>query len=259
MISEKLIDRFRVDQLEVQIYTNRQALGVAAARDTALKMKELMLPHENLRMVFAAAPSQNEFLLNLTARSGLNWNKVEGFHMDEYLRLKNDAIEQSFGMFLKKRLFEKVRFHSVHYLPFQTDDPETACIKYSGLLQEAPIDIIAMGIGENGHIAFNDPSAADLNDPKVVKVVQLEDECRQQQVNDGCFNRLIDVPEWALTMTIPALLSGKHIFCIVPGTTKAEAVYRALNGPIDASCPATVLRNHPNAVLYLDPESANKL
>ncbi len=259
MISEKPIERFKVDQLEVKIYQDRLALGAAAAAEAAIKMNEIMPNHRNLRMIFAAAPSQNEFLSNLIVNPDLSWERVEGFHMDEYIGLNNSSLQQSFGIFLKENLFEKVPFNAVHYLPAQTHDPQIACAEYAKLLGEEPIDIVALGIGENGHIAFNDPPVADFQDPELVKVVTLDDKSRQQQVNDGCFHHFIDVPEVAMTLTVPALFSGRHMFCMVPGATKADAVYETLRSPVNVSCPATILREHPQATLYLDLESASKL
>ena len=150
-------------------------------------------------------------------------------------------------------------FRTVNYLNGNSADLEAECERYTNLLKKYPADIACMGIGENGHIAFNDPHVASFNDPRMVKVANLDDQCRQQQVNDGCFDTVADVPKRALTLTIPALISVKNIFCIVPGKTKAEAVARIINGSIDESCPASILKAHDNAILYLDKDSAREI
>ena len=138
-------------------------------------------------------------------------------------------------------------------------DPQAECQRYAELLSEQPIDIVCMGIGENGHIAFNDPPVADFNDPQKVKVVELEEKCRQQQVNDGCFPTIDDVPKTAISLTIPSLVSANYLCVVVPGPTKTQAVHDTLYGPISTVCPASILRKHDSAVLYLDPAAAAKM
>ena len=206
-----------------------------------------------IRMVFAAAPSQNEFLQALVAAEGMDWSRVTAFHMDEYIGLTS-ASPQRFSQFLQERLFERVRPGKVHLIDCSSTVDEE-CARYGKLLSEAPIDIICLGIGENGHIAFNDPPVADFNDEFIIKAVELDAACRQQQVNDGCFPDVPSVPTHALTLTISALMSGKHLFCIVPGPTKREAVSRTLHDPITTACPATILRTHPDCTMYVDHDS----
>jgi glucosamine-6-phosphate deaminase len=162
---------------------------------------------------------------------------------------------QGFGNFLKGRIFDRVGFKSVNLLHGDAKKPEEECARYSDLLKKNPVDIVCMGIGENGHIAFNDPHEALFEDPKLVKVVELDKKCRQQQVNDGCFNSFSDVPTHALTLTIPALIAAKYVFCMVPGKTKADAVARTVNGTIDQSCPASILKTHGRAIMYVDRDS----
>jgi len=147
-------------------------------------------------------------------------------------------------------------FNSVNYINGDTPDTQAECERYTQLLAEYSPDIVCMGIGENGHIAFNDPHVADFSDPFRVKVVSLDHECRQQQVNDGCFGSLEQVPTHALTLTVPSLMAGSFIYCMVPGKNKARAVSNTLTGSIDEQCPASVLRKHPNAILFLDKESS---
>ncbi|MBP1964281.1 glucosamine-6-phosphate deaminase [Paenibacillus aceris] len=244
----------QVDDLEVQVFADRLSLGEAAASQAAAVMKELLAgSQDDLVMVFAAAPSQNEFLAALIQEEGIDWQRITAFHMDEYIGLPAGA-PQSFGSFLTERLFSKVPFAAVHRID-STNDIEKECARYEAQLLVKPIDIVCLGIGENGHIAFNDPPVADFNDKVWVKPVELDEDCRKQQVNDGCFAELKDVPTHALTLTIPALISGKHLFCMVPGPTKREAVHRTLSEPVSTACPATILRFHPSIKLYVDADS----
>ncbi len=239
-----------VDLLKVQVYADRRSMGLAAARDVAGLMKQLLREKSEVRMIFAAAPSQNEFLEGLSEAEGIDWSRVVAFHMDEYIGLPEDA-PQRFGHFLRDRLFDLVVPGKVHLID-SANAVDEECGRYGRLIAEKEIDIVCLGIGENGHIAFNDPPVADFQDPEIVKPVDLDDICRQQQVNDGCFPSLADVPTHALTLTIPALMSGAHLFCIVPGPAKASAVNKTLRGPITPECPASVLRRHPKCTLYLD-------
>ena len=206
-------------------------------------------------MIFAAAPSQNEVLAALAYDKEIPWERVHAFHMDEYIGLSADA-PQGFGNFLRAHIFGIAPFASVNYIDISATDANAECARYAALLAEAPIDIVVMGIGENGHIAFNDPPVADFEDPRAVKPVALDEVCRQQQVNDGCFATLADVPKTAITLTVPTLLAGGALFCVVPAKTKACAVKNTLLGEIGEWCPATALRRHENAVLYLDGDSS---
>ncbi len=258
MNNEQYIKSIKVDELEVKIYNDRQSMGKAAADEVAEMLKLLLQQQENVRMVFAAAPSQNELLSELSQKKNINWQRITAFHMDEYIGLDENS-PQSFAHYLKQNIFSKLPFKNV-YLISRTDlDAEANCTRYADLFKQAPIDVICMGIGENGHIAFNDPPVADFNDPNLVKVVQLDNACRVQQVNDGCFSSLEAVPEKAITLTIPAMLSAKHLFIVVPGKLKAKAIERTLNGAISTECPASVLRTHKNAKLFLDKDSSMEL
>jgi glucosamine-6-phosphate deaminase len=249
------IRSFAVERLKVEIFSERKALGEAAGRAVAEKMKNLLQEKEKLYMVFAAAPSQNEFLETLSHRAGVDWGKVVAFHLDEYVGLPATA-SQNFGQFLRVRLFEKVRPGKVHYLNGMAQDPEAECKRYAALVREHPFDIACVGIGENGHLAFNDPPVANFHDPRSVKVVDLDLASRQQQVHDGCFKDLESVPTKAITLTIPVILSSRFIYCMVPALTKAEAVRKTLTESVSTACPATILRSHENAILFLDQDSA---
>ena len=243
------------DLLKVNIYDTRDEMGKAAGADIKACILSLLEKKETINMIFAAAPSQNEVLYALATDKEIPWNRVNAFHMDEYIGLPADA-PQGFGNFLKAHIFGLADFKEVFYIDITAADAEAECERYAALLREYPTDIVVMGIGENGHIAFNDPPVADFADPKAVKPVELDPICRNQQVNDGCFAALDDVPKTAITLTVPTLFAGDHLFCIVPAKTKAKAVRATLCGEIGEACPATVLRRHKSAVLYLDGDSS---
>lgn len=245
---------FFVDSLHVFTYQTRQELGAGAALMAEKEIVAMLQNKPALNIIFAAAPSQNEFLSELIKCTGIKWSRIHAFHMDEYIGLPRDA-PQKFSQYLKDHIFDQVKFKTVHLIDGANPSPEDECILYDNLLQSFPPDIVFMGIGENGHIAFNDPPVADFNDPKIVKIVELDPVCRQQQVNDGCFASMDQVPLRAITLTIPTLLQAEKIFCIVPGKTKATAVYNTLNLSITTDCPATILRTHKAARLFVDRDS----
>ncbi|MBR6680992.1 MAG: glucosamine-6-phosphate deaminase [Clostridia bacterium] len=249
---------FTKDFLKINVYKTRKEMGEAAAKDIKSCILSLLQKKETINMIFAAAPSQNEVLSALATDTDIPWHRVNAFHMDEYIGLPADA-PQGFGNFLKAHIFGIVDFKSVNYIDISAADAEIECAHYTELLKRYPTDIVVMGIGENGHIAFNDPPVADFNDPKAVKPVALDDICRNQQVNDGCFAKLDDVPKTAITLTVPTLFAGEYLFCIVPAKTKANAVRATLCNDINEKCPATILRRHKNAVLYLDGDSSSLL
>ena len=249
---------FTVDSLAVKVMASRPEMGAVAAADIKARMLALLKEKAEINMIFAAAPSQNDVLKSLVESVDIPWNRVNAFHMDEYIGLDR-AAPQGFGNFLKAHLFDLVPFKSVNLIDSAATDPEAESERYAALLKANPADIVVMGIGENGHIAFNDPPVADFADEKWVKPVKLDEVCRQQQVNDGCFATIDAVPEYAMTLTCPTLMRATWKFCIVPAPTKAEAVFRTLNWEIGEKCPATILRRSGNASLYLEPASAAKL
>lgn len=249
---------FQKDKLKVHISPTRAQMGESAAKDIKACILSLLQTKESINMIFAAAPSQNEVLAALAQDPQIPWNRIRAFHMDEYIGLAPDA-PQGFGRFLKEHLFSLVSFQRVDTIDISAKDAQKECERYADLLKQYPTDIVVLGIGENGHIAFNDPPVADFNDPKAVKPVALDEICRNQQVNDGCFETLDQVPQTAITLTVPTLCAAKHMFCIVPAKTKAKAVYSTLCDPISEACPATILRRHPSANLYLDGDSSSLL
>lgn len=245
------ISKYKVDKLEVLIYQNRKQLGMAAAHHVGALIKKVLKHNDEARIIFAAAASQREFFTELLNAPDIEWKKVIAFHMDEYHTLPTGA-PQRFGNFLNSVFFRFIDFKEVYYM---TEDLPA----YKRLISEKPIDICCLGIGENGHLAFNDPPVADFNDPEVIKEVELDEVCRQQQVNDGEFNDINDVPKRAVTLTVPSLLNSKYLSVVVPGHTKANAVEETLLGEISTRCPASILRTHPNAKLFLDTHSSKLL
>ncbi|MBR2693913.1 MAG: glucosamine-6-phosphate deaminase [Thermoguttaceae bacterium] len=249
------IHSFQVDKLKVEVYRDRQELGSAAGHRAAEKIRAALAQQDEVRVIFAAAPSQNETLETLARADGIDWSRVVGLHMDEYIGLAPEA-PQRFSRYLYDHIVKKVPFKEFLYL----DDtalkmgPGEIIDRYTEILHAAPVDLVCMGIGENGHIAFNDPPV-DFNEPRLVKVVDLDDVCRQQQVNDGCFPEFDAVPKQAVSLSVTALFRAKALVCSVPAATKRAAVMRTVSGDISGECPATILRRHPDAVLYVETDS----
>lgn len=253
-----LVREFQVDRLHVAVYEDRASMGKAAAAEVAKTIAQRQKASKVANVIFAAAPSQNEFLENLAADKSVDWSKVTGLHMDEYLGISPDH-PASFRRYLHEHLFDKVGLagDQLKLIPGEeAGRPLKTCVAYEDILMAFPPDLVCGGIGENGHIAFNDPPVADFLDPVHIKIVRLDHACRVQQVNDGCFATLDEVPTHAFTLTISALLSAPVLSIVVPGPRKADAVRATLQGPIDEACPASVLRRHVGAKLYLDLESA---
>lgn len=248
----------QTDRLTVKILPGREEMGRCAAADAADAIRALQKTRAEVNIIFAAAPSQNETLAALIEEPGIVWEKINAFHMDEYLDLPENSPAR-FSQYLQEHIFGKVPFHAVYTIWAQSRDSRAEAARYAALLAEHPADIVMLGIGENGHIAFNDPAVADFADPAPVKEVQLDEMCRNQQVHDGCFPSLEQVPRRALTLTVPTLMAAGQLFCSVPGSTKAQAVYRTLHGEIGEECPATAMRRHPHATLYCDADSAQML
>jgi glucosamine-6-phosphate deaminase len=256
-MGNSLAEQREVDLLGVEIMEDRGTMGKVAAASIAASIKTLLATRESARIVFAAAPSQSETLAELARMDGIDWQRVDAFHMDEYVGIARDA-PQRFSNWLRAAFFDRVPLRSVHLI-----DPESASssdeseevTRYSALLGAAPIDIVLSGIGVSGHVAFNDPPA-DFSEPDSVKVVTLSPESRRQQVDEGLFGELSQVPTRAWTLTMPLLLSATEIFCMVPGTLKREAVRSALTGEIRSDSPASALRGHPRARLFLDRDSS---
>jgi glucosamine-6-phosphate deaminase len=246
-----------VGVLPISVFQNNAEAGMAAADAAAVFLQKTIQERGSANVVLATGNSQLTFLEALRAAPGINWSKVNIFHMDEYLNLE-PGHPASFPLFLRRHFLDHLRPAAGAFfpVPVRRAKAEDACQEYEGLLRANPCDLCALGIGENGHIAFNDPPHATFKDSAWVKVVQLDEMSRQQQVSEGHFSDLAAVPTHAITLTIPALLAARKILAIVPEGRKAPAVQRALQGPIESGCPASILRQAPHARLYLDRDSA---
>ncbi len=239
------------------IHQNEAALGLAAAKCVAQKIQSLLKEKQALRLILATGTSQFSFLEALQ-KQAIDWSRITVFHLDEYVGLSDDH-PASFRHYLHERILKHVNPHTVFYLNADAPDLDAVCAAYTQALKRAPIDIACIGIGENGHLAFNDPPVAQFDDPHWVKRVTLDAHCRQQQLDEGWFPSLDNVPKEALTLTLPAIMASEYISCVVPEKRKAKAVYEALHGPLATNCPASLLRTHQQVDLHLDLESASLL
>ena len=243
--------------MNIRITENRAALGTAAGKAIASAMREKIASRGRITVAFAAAPSQNETLATLIAEPGIAWDKVTAYHLDEYAGATADSTH-SFRRYLQEHIFRAVTPAAFHQVSGEAENQEAECARYASLLPADGFDIALLGIGENGHLAFNDPPC-DFADPRAVRVVELDVACRVQQVHDGAFQALPDVPTQAFTLTVPVLMKAHEIFVMVPGPAKAQAVAAALQGPLTNLCPASILRTHARAAIFLDAESASLL
>ena len=255
--TQESLTKFTTGGLSVVISENRAEMGARAGAHAAQAIQAVIERNGAARIILASAPSQNE-TLNVLLASAVDWGRVTIFHMDEYLGLAADH-PQTFRAYQRANVLSKIAPSAFHGIAGESADALAECARYTALLQEAPIDVCCLGIGENGHLAFNDPPVANFADSALVKVVELDTECRQQQVNDGCFPTFSAVPTHAITLTIPALMSARELICSVPGPRKAAAVRATILDKITTACPATILRLHKAAALYLDPDSAGSM
>ena len=245
------------DKLKIEVYENVDEMGKAAAISVAGLLQKAISEKGFANLILATGASQFSFLEHLQMQE-IDWEKLTVFHLDEYKGM-HVTHPASFRKYLKERILDKVQPKKVYYLEGDAADVDAAVAAYEAMLKTHPVDVACIGIGENGHIAFNDPPVADFNDPKLVKVVELDEACRKQQLGEGWFPTFDDVPTHALSLTIPAILNCKHISCVVPDERKAEAVYNTINAEISTACPATILRTHADTILFLDKNSASKL
>jgi glucosamine-6-phosphate deaminase len=250
----QLIRAFEADKLQVRIYENEEALGRAAADNVEQLLEAAITDRGSANLILATGTSQFSFLEALQQRD-INWSAVTVFHLDEYKGL-SPRHPASFRRYLKERILDAVSPGQVYLINGDAEHLDEEIRAYEQLLINHPVDVACIGIGENGHIAFNDPPVADFNDPQLMKIVELDEACRMQQLGEGWFPSFDDVPREALTLTIPAIMKCKAISCVVPGERKALAVNNALNGPVDTSCPASILRTHLDAILFIDREAA---
>lgn len=252
------VAEFLVGRLRVRVFETGEALAGQAARDAVPLLQEAIRAHGRARVIFAAANSQLDLVAELTSLPGIDWGAVEAFHIDEWVGLPA-SHPASFRGWIQQRIVDRVHPRRVHYLAGDAPDLKAECRRYAALLAEAPIDLSFLGIGENGHIGFNDPHEANFTDPLMVRQVSLDERCRQQQADEGHWPDLSSVPRFGLTLTCPALLATRHIICCVPDTRKSEAVRSSLEQPVSVVCPGSLLRTHSSASLYLDRQSASLL
>src|SRR5699024_4794337 len=246
------------DSLAVQVYNTKETMGEAAAEFVAGNIQSVLEEKEQVNLMLATGASQFAFLDAYKRIDSVDWSRITTFHLDEYIGIRSDH-KASFRKYLHERIIDEVQPKEAYFLNGDAPDIAEEIKRYEQLLKSNPIDVACIGIGENGHIAFNDPPIADFEDPHLVKVVQLDNKSRHQQVGEGWFDSIDDVPRQALSLTIPAIMQSNVISCVVPDIRKAGAVYDALYGPVSTDCPASILRTHPNAVLFLDRNSASRL
>ena len=245
---------FCVDHLKVRCYPTREEMGAAGAEYAAALIQQVIEEKGEANLIFASSPSQMDTLAALSKKD-VDWSRVNAFHMDEYIGIGLEH-SASFANYLRENFFRHLRLKNIHYLNGMADGPEE-CRRYSALLQEHPVDVTFAGIGGNRHMAFNDPYIADFFDPLLVKInPSLDAVCRAQQVRDGWFASLDEVPGQAITLTFPALLRAPHLIVTAPSETKKEIIQKVLEGPICLEVPGTAARLHKDAVLYIDDASA---
>lgn len=254
-VAAGLVKEFFVDALPVKVFENRPVLARYAADSVHAHLRDAITRQGSAAAILATGNSQIEFLKLLVAMPGIDWKKVTLFHMDEYLGISADH-KASFRRYLRERVESLVNPGAFHYIQGDAPLPLDEIERYDSLLNAQPIDLCCMGVGENGHIAFNDPPVANFRDKHTLKLVQLDDACKMQQVREGHFPSIEAVNPYAYTLTIPALLKARKVVCIAPETRKAQAIKRALHGEISTACPASALRTQEHAVLLLDRESA---
>lgn len=256
-ISKMMTKTLKIDQLEIAIHEDPASMGKAAADFVEKKLNEAIAKNNAANLILATGASQFSFLEAFRKRH-IDWKKITVFHLDEYKGI-SDQHPASFRKYLKERILDEVAPKKIYFLNGDVENLEKEMEDYSEALRSHQIDVACIGIGENGHIAFNDPPVADFNDPKLVKLVTLDEACRNQQLGEGWFPTFEDVPKLALTQTIPAIMRCKAISCVVPDTRKAQAVHDTLYNEINTDCPATILRTHPETMLFLDSASAAKI
>jgi glucosamine-6-phosphate deaminase len=255
-VDERKIAKF--EDLKIEIYSSREAAAEAAATATAEALHKIAAVRESFGVIFATGASQLATLNALSRIDHLPWGQVHGFNMDDYVGLPADH-PASFHAYLHDKLPRRAQMKSFLEVDGASSDVDKMCRDYTEALRAADPQICLLGIGENGHLAFNDPAEANFNDPFDVRIVHLDKMCRQQQAAEGWFKTYEDVPELAVTLTIPALVRVPKLIISVPGKRKASVVRRTVQEPISTACPSTILRTHPNATVYLDEESAAEI
>jgi glucosamine-6-phosphate deaminase len=253
--TDRNVRYFQVEKLKVEVHSSREAAGAAAADASAEALKKLAALGKNIGVIFATGASQIEALKVLTAIPGLPWSQVDGFHMDDYIGLPLDH-PASFRGYLEEKLVRKVPMHSFAHIDGLASNPEQVCRNYAERLRAANPQLCLLGIGENGHLAFNDPGEADFDDPLDVKIVHLDESCRRQQAAEGWFKTVDEIPKSAITVTMPALFRVPKLVLSVVGARKGDVIRRTFDDLITTACPSTILRTHPDATIFMDREAA---
>ncbi len=249
---------FQAGKMQVKVFPGDREMGQAAARHVAEQLRQVLKERDEANLILATGASQFTFLDALKDEADLGWKNIRVFHLDEYVDM-SEHHPASFRRYLRERILNEVKPGEVHFIRGDAEDLDAEIARYERLLERFPTDVACIGIGENGHIAFNDPPVADFDDPHLVKVVELDEHSRKQQLGEGWFESLEEVPRRAITLTIPAMMSSDVISCVVPDKRKAAAVRETITGEISTACPATVLREHSGTMLYLDRASASGL
>jgi glucosamine-6-phosphate deaminase len=257
MYNRVKLKSFKVDAMNVSVFSDRFEMGKASGKLIAERINTILKQKNEARIIFASAPSQEETLKYLRYDDSIDWSKVSVFNMDEYVGLNKDN-PASFGFFLSDRLFNHVRPGEINLID-GTYDPALECERFSRALAAKPIYNVLLGLGANGHIAFNEPLTADFNDSKIVKLIELDEISRQQQVDEHCFSKIDQVPQKAITITIPAIMSASYLYCMTPGANKRAAVKMVLEGSITNAVPGSIMRRHPNCKMFLDIQSYGKI
>jgi glucosamine-6-phosphate deaminase len=244
--------------MEKLIYKTKQEMGAAAAADASEAIKQAIEEKGQANIILATGTSQFETIKSLTSGNGIDFSKVTMFHLDEYISLPSDH-PASFRKYLKERFVDKVpALKAVHFVEGDADNPQQECRRLGDIIAKNPIDVALIGIGENGHLAFNDPPADfETEDPYII--VELDERCRGQQLGEGWFETLEQVPRRAISMSIRQIMKSVCLIVSVPDKRKAEAVKNALEGKITNMCPASILQKHPNCKIYLDTDAASLL
>ena len=255
---KRAVKSFKADDLSVQVFNALDDLASDAALEVNSFLRDTLKEKGSAAVILATGNSQIQFLKKLVSLEGVDWSKITLFHMDEYLGIDQNH-KASFRRYLRERVQTLVRPKEFHFINGDVDLPLEECDRYETLLKAQPIDLCCLGVGENGHLAFNDPPVARFEEKRSIKLVKLDDACKMQQVREGHFPGLDAVPPYAFTLTIPALCSARKMICIAPEKRKAEAIRNALKGPISTNCPASFLRRQKHCSLLLDHDSASLL
>lgn len=258
MSEKSALRTFQVDRAVVEIYPSKAEAGKAAALRASTILKTAIAKQGHARLIMATGNSQEDLIAALVQVRDMDWLRLEVFHMDEYINLP-ETHRGCLKRWMNTHFVDVVHPGKVHYLDGNARDLDAECRRYAQALRAAPITLCTLGIGENGHIAFNDPHVADFQDPLNIKRVSLDERCRKQQSGEGHFPGFASVPSEAVTLTCPMLMSSENLICCVPEMRKAEAVKNALEGPVTTRCPGSVVRTHPRAGIYLDTDSASLL